>query len=647
MSTVKISQLVEINHLNTDTANTIFPGVDIPSGITGKFTATTLAEGLYSHNPLKVGNNEILFDHTIGQFTGTDETFLQVNLQNFSGNGSGDYIITANNGTNSNSYIDMGLNGSTYNNIDYSSMSSYDGYLYVSGPSADGNKGNLIIGTTSSGAVTNFIVGGATSSNIVAQIITDGLKLKSGKKITFGDNTTQTTAAAPASTTLTIFDYANTIDAYAQSSNTWLQANDFSVLVSSKSYTDTANNFLQANDFTTLVLSKNYTDVANSWSKEYTDTANNWIQSNYLANTSGIFNGSLQFIGSITTSGNVNTTSVHMSDEILFSSNAIIRTLTGVNNSKNITLSAGNDLGGYNAGSLSLTAGSSTSTGGVGGNITLTPGAGNVSNGSVIVNGTIKLKTSVTDNSVFLFISGANNFASQPPSNPGYTIHTTSLDGEGNRIVADAFGANANNYASFIGRRGRGTAASPTALQNGDVIARFGGNGFGTTKFSQFGDGRIEIVANENFTDTSKRTRIDFLTTETGSNSANIIASFNSNTVTFTGSVEPQKGFVFTPRVLQGAQTAITIDFTNDSMVRATLVAPLTISLSNYTYGKVVELWLTNTDNQNRAVTHGCFANNSTIGATSFNLTAGRSAYLRYFSIDGDNANTFVSVNYS
>ena len=110
MSSVKITELTEIHHLNANTANTIFVGVDLPSLVTGKFSATTIAEGLYSFNPLKVGNNEVLFSHTSGQFSGSDDTYLQVNIQNFSGNGSGDYIVTANTGTNSNSYIDMGLN---------------------------------------------------------------------------------------------------------------------------------------------------------------------------------------------------------------------------------------------------------------------------------------------------------------------------------------------------------------------------------------------------------------------------------------------------------------------------------------------------------------------------------------------------------
>ncbi len=44
-----------------------------------------------------------------------------------------------------------------------------------------------------------------------------------------------------------------------------------------------------------------------------------------------------------------------------------------------------------------------------------------------------------------------------------------------------------------------------------------------------------------------------------------------------------------------GAQTAITIDFATNSMIRATYSSTLTIDFSNYTYGKIVEVWVTNT----------------------------------------------------
>jgi hypothetical protein len=114
MSSVKISELSAITTINANTANTLLMGVDIPTGITGKFTAHTLAQGLYLNEVLNVGNNSVVFPNTIAQFSGNSATYLQVNMQNFTSAGSGDFIVTADTGTNANSFVDLGINNSTF-----------------------------------------------------------------------------------------------------------------------------------------------------------------------------------------------------------------------------------------------------------------------------------------------------------------------------------------------------------------------------------------------------------------------------------------------------------------------------------------------------------------------------------------------------
>ena len=47
MSTVKITELPLISQINSNTSNTLFMGVDIPTDVTGKMTVHTLAQGLY------------------------------------------------------------------------------------------------------------------------------------------------------------------------------------------------------------------------------------------------------------------------------------------------------------------------------------------------------------------------------------------------------------------------------------------------------------------------------------------------------------------------------------------------------------------------------------------------------------------------
>ena len=525
MSTVKISNLSQIFNLDSNTSNTLFVGVDIPSGVTGKITATTIAEGLYSHNPLNVGNNEILFPDTIAQFSGTSPDYLQMNLQNIDGDGSGDFVITANNGSDTQYFIDLGINGDTFSDSDYSSMDKNDGYLYVSG--APGDPSNLVLGTSTPGSEVVLIVGGTKYSNVVARFTEQYLRLNTNVSLVFSDATQQFTAASPVAFSEASFNKANT----ASSNTVYLLG----------------------------ALNQTNTNIvnANTQLKAYTD-------GKFLANTTGSFNGSLNVIGNITTNGTISITNPN-----------------------------------------------------------------------------------IVGNSVFFRITGAANNASQPPSNPGYTIHTTSIDGQGNRITADAFGSAANNYASFIGRRGRGTAQNPTAVQSGDIIARFAGNGFGSSKFSQYGDGRIEIVANENFTDASKRTKIDFYTTESGSNTANVIATFNGNSAIFIGYVNPQKGFVYTPNVISSNVTSISIDITNNSLYKLRCNNNISISLDNFQEGKVVEMWLTNYSGLTRTVTHGCYATNSSTNSTTFNISATSSAYIKYFSMDGDLANTFVTIQYT
>jgi len=70
MSQIKISQLPQLPSISSNTSNSLFLGVDFPSGITGKFTATTLAQQLYANNYLTVGNNQIVFPNTVAQFSG-------------------------------------------------------------------------------------------------------------------------------------------------------------------------------------------------------------------------------------------------------------------------------------------------------------------------------------------------------------------------------------------------------------------------------------------------------------------------------------------------------------------------------------------------------------------------------------------------
>lgn len=101
----------------------------------------------------------------------------------------------------------------------------------------------------------------------------------------------------------------------------------------------------------------------------------------------------------------------------------------------------------------------------------------------------------------------------------GTDLHIVGADGAITRITQDAFGT--GNYAAYTGRAARGTAASPTASQAGDVLSQYGGRGHGVTSYSSNSVGRIDIEAAENFTDTAQGSYISLHTTATGTATPN------------------------------------------------------------------------------------------------------------------------------
>lgn len=511
MSTVKISQLPALPSISANTSNTLFLGVDIPTAITGKFTATVLAQQLFANNTLNVGSNQQNLPNTIAQFALSGESYVQTNLVNTNGGGTADIVITANNGTDSTLFADFGYAnkyyqpGLEFNNIG-NAVSPLDGYLYIQRDTTTTQGGNLIVGTTSSNTAIKLIVGGGSSSNIVGKITANSFITYN--PIIFADGTTQNTASAS--------------NAYSQAA--------FS-----------------------------------------------------LANTA------LQNTSIITVNNNLN-----------------VPNLLSVNAAANIM-------------------------------------------GTLNVSGMVQMNSVVLlTNSTFSATQAALTVSATPTvalaSQDGYLIHASGKQNVSCRIVSDSFGANANTYPLFAGRAARGNVTNPTAVQTNDILLRIGGNGYGTTGYASLGSAHIDFVAAENWTDSARGSQIKFYNSPIGSNVLNQIASFDANTVTFSGSVSPTKGFIYTPFTYPGAQTAITIDFANNSVIRANISAPLTVSFVNYTAGKVVELWITNTSGPNQNFTHGCSALNSTTNSTTYAIPGTSTVVAKYISFDGDLANTLVSV---
>lgn len=110
--------------------------------------------------------------------------YYQINLQNLDSAGSGDFVVTADDGNDGSNFISMGMAGSQFTFPAYPSQTVHDGYVYITGGNLDlqSETGNveLIAGNLVTGQVI------LTQSNI--------LKLTSNLVIQFPDGTIQSTA---------------------------------------------------------------------------------------------------------------------------------------------------------------------------------------------------------------------------------------------------------------------------------------------------------------------------------------------------------------------------------------------------------------------------------------------------------------------
>ena len=96
----------------------------------------------------------------------------------------------------------------------------------------------------------------------------------------------------------------------------------------------------------------------------------------------------------------------------------------------------------------------------------------------------------------------------------GTDLHIVGANNADARITQDAFGT--GNYPAYTGRHARGTAATPTATQSGDILSQYTGRGYGATGYNSASTGIFQFEAAENFTDTAQGTYASLRLTATG-----------------------------------------------------------------------------------------------------------------------------------
>jgi hypothetical protein len=105
-----------------------------------------------------------------------------------------------------------------------------------------------------------------------------------------------------------------------------------------------------------------------------------------------------------------------------------------------------------------------------------------------------------------------------PPSGvTGTILHLAGDDGQQTRVLMDGFGNGSVGVPALVGRRARGTMASPSAVQTNDNLAVYSGFGYGATGYSASSRGQFSVVAAEAWTDTAQGTYARVQVTPNGS----------------------------------------------------------------------------------------------------------------------------------
>lgn len=137
------------------------------TGNTGQFFGDTYGFGaLYAG----IATGYVVQPQTVFQSASDFDGTSQINNQNINNgvDASTDFVATADNGSNEDTYIDMGINSSTYYNAEYGLTHPNDGYVYVRGNTITGG-GNLILATMTTNDIV-FAVQGQTHDNEVMRI---------------------------------------------------------------------------------------------------------------------------------------------------------------------------------------------------------------------------------------------------------------------------------------------------------------------------------------------------------------------------------------------------------------------------------------------------------------------------------------------
>jgi hypothetical protein len=174
----------------------------------------------------------------------------------------------------------------------------------------------------------------------------------------------------------------------------------------------------------------------------------------------------------------------------------------------------------------------------VGGFNVTTPAPGSVLVMEIPQNGFVNFYAAqqLTADSAFEIIGSSNGVAIKP-TNTGVMLQVTGNYNTSSRIYNDS----SNSSAVYTGRRYNGTASSPTAVQAGQDIVRYGGSAYNGSILPIAGNARMAYTALETQTDNAGGSSISFWTTPVGSPTSSIapVMTLTNSAVTLAASALP------------------------------------------------------------------------------------------------------------
>jgi hypothetical protein len=117
----------------------------------------------------------------------------------------------------------------------------------------------------------------------------------------------------------------------------------------------------------------------------------------------------------------------------------------------------------------------------------------------------------------------------------GSVAQFTGRDDNTSIIVLDTYGIDSTRTITggeFVFRSARGTNAIPVAVQNDDILGNITAAGWASNGYGGLGVGGLKILANQNYTDVARGSKLELYVTPNGTISNSTIATIDENGIT-------------------------------------------------------------------------------------------------------------------